>query len=94
LLKSAPLEPHRSPDLTPLDFFNVINAVFRNPIDNLLELQRAIEDATSSVEPEMFLLIEEFDVVCSKVDIIPNIFANHLLFMFVKIFSFLFFQLI
>jgi hypothetical protein len=68
--------------------------VFRNPIENLVELQRAIEDATSSVEPEMFLLIEEFDVVCSKVDIIPNIFANHLLFMFVKISSFFFFQLI
>jgi hypothetical protein len=48
--------PSRSPDLTPLDFFlfsHLQNVVFRSPINNLQELQQAIEDTITNVAPEI-----------------------------------------
>lgn len=48
--------PPRSPDLNPLDFFfwgHLKSQVYRNPLENLPQLEQRIEDAILTVTPEM-----------------------------------------
>jgi hypothetical protein len=69
-LISSGLWPSRSPDMTPLDFFlfpYLKNVVFRNPINNLEELQHAIEEAIGNVGPEM--LINVFTNLSNRVQL-------------------------
>jgi hypothetical protein len=56
--------------MTPLDFFlfpYLKNVVFRNPINNLEELQHAIEEAIGNVGPEM--LINVFNNLSNRVQL-------------------------
>jgi hypothetical protein len=54
--------PARSPDLTPLDYFlwgHLKNYIYREPVNNLEELNDRIHEALTSVTPNMLRMARE-----------------------------------